>query len=218
MADNFPADITLAAVESCRATGIPASVTLAQWALESAYGRHASGKNNYFGIKAVAGQAATTRMTHEFVNGAWTYVPQRFADYPTVLEGFNAHGHLLATGKPYARARAVLPDAEAFARALTGVYATDPAYGSKLISIMRAGGLEKYDVAARVATSVVSKPITTVPPTPAASPVGRLDGPRAPQVSTPADMRPDVQLTAKSSGGGLLSWLRAAARKLGLAS
>jgi flagellum-specific peptidoglycan hydrolase FlgJ len=36
-----------------------------------------------------------------------------------------------------------------FARQLTGVYATDPNYGSSLISIMKANNLYSYDSACR---------------------------------------------------------------------
>jgi hypothetical protein len=55
---------------------------------------------------------------------------------------------LLATGPAYQRAMAnrALPDA--FANALTGVYATDPGYGSHLIALMRLYHLYQYDAAA----------------------------------------------------------------------
>ena len=43
--------------------------------------------------------------------------------------------------KIYASALAHPNDPIAFARALTGVYATDPQYGDKLIAIMRDRGL-----------------------------------------------------------------------------
>jgi flagellum-specific peptidoglycan hydrolase FlgJ len=49
----------------------------AQWALESGWGKHTSGKNNYFGIKG----EGTSQMTTEFVNGARVHVEAEFMDF-----------------------------------------------------------------------------------------------------------------------------------------
>ena len=51
-----------------------------------------------------------------------------------------------ATLPVYSRAMAVRKDPDAFADALTGVYATDPHYGYKLKAIMEQNGYYKYDV------------------------------------------------------------------------
>ena len=40
-------------------------VVAAQWALESGWGKHTSGKNNYFGLKG----SGTSTSTQEFING-----------------------------------------------------------------------------------------------------------------------------------------------------
>jgi hypothetical protein len=55
-------------------------VVAAQWALESGYGKHLSGKNNFFGIK---GQPGTEKPTTEFLNGKWVTITDTFRDYPT---------------------------------------------------------------------------------------------------------------------------------------
>ena len=55
-------------------------VVAAQWALESGYGKHLSGKNNFFGIKGTPGSEHTTK---EFVNGKWITIKDTFKDYPT---------------------------------------------------------------------------------------------------------------------------------------
>jgi len=77
------------------------SIILAQWAIESAWGQHQSGRNNYFGIKAthdqVAAGQATIRWTHETINGVYQAMPQYFADYNTIQDGFDAHARLLTT-------------------------------------------------------------------------------------------------------------------------
>jgi flagellum-specific peptidoglycan hydrolase FlgJ len=64
-----------------------------------------------------------------------------------MAECFADHARLLCTRRwpdgrlIYAAALAHPTDPVAFARALTGVYATDPAYGDKLVAIMRDRGL-----------------------------------------------------------------------------
>lgn len=60
-------------------------------------------------------------------------------------EAFERHGCLLATDNHYARARTLVNDPDAFADALTGVYATDPEYGTKLKKMMKSCYLYQYD-------------------------------------------------------------------------
>lgn len=52
----------------------------AQWAIESGFGEHQSGKNNFFGIKGTPG---TTKSTREFLNGKWVTISDTFKDYPS---------------------------------------------------------------------------------------------------------------------------------------
>lgn len=122
-----------------------ASISIAQWALESNWGKALSGKNNPFGIKALPGRPSTPRMTWEVIRGQHKKMVQNFADFESLTEAFEEHGRLLAQGKPYAKARMSIANPDAFAVALTGVYATDPQYGSKLISIMRANNLYQFN-------------------------------------------------------------------------
>ena len=145
---KVPQDVIDAARASQRQWGIPASVTLAQWALESGWGTKVSGKFNYGGITAKVKDAvfpfkpgtplepATLCWTHENWQGKRVSCQRWFKDFPSVEAYFIAHAKLLATGAPYAKARAKLPDPNAFADALTGVYATAPNYGTVLKSIM----------------------------------------------------------------------------------
>ena len=117
--------------------GIPAEVTLAQFTLESANGtRMPAGSNNPFGIKARKGEPYVESMTTEHENGVDVKKPQRFAAFSSLDDAFDSHGELLANRSPYKKARQFLDDPVKFAHALTGVYATDPNYGSKLESIM----------------------------------------------------------------------------------
>lgn len=153
----------MAALESQKKYGVPADVTYAQWALESDYGRKVpAGSNNPFGIKAKPGQASVTASTREYLSGKMVTVDQNFAKYGSIQEAFDAHAQLLATGKAYARARAAGNSAD-YADALTGTYATDPAYGAKLKAIMAGKGLPHggASVAAAAGASPSSTTITS---------------------------------------------------------
>ena len=140
-----PLDIIAPARASQKAWGIPASVTLAQWAVESAWGKRMSGANNPFGIKARPGEPCKVVTTHEVVKGQRIEVQAAFRSFASLAEAFDAHARLLATAGVYAHARKALPDPFAFADALTGTYATDPHYGAALGAIIRGSHLEQYD-------------------------------------------------------------------------
>ncbi len=136
---SFPAEVIEAAQAAQAKWRIPASISLAQWALESGFGHHLpSGSNNPFGIKAnkqdLASGNYVNAMTSEFVNGKEVRLPQPFRKFPNLIEAFDFHGQLLATGRAYAEARAQIPDAHKFAKALDHHYATDPNYSKKLIN------------------------------------------------------------------------------------
>ena len=144
--DRFTREVVVAAMRSQARWGIPASVVLAQWALESAFGRRMPpNSNNPFGIKAGAGQNGVSAGTTEFLGGAAVALKARFRVFSSLDEAFDAHGKLLATSRFYERARQFMSDPDRFADALTGVYATDPAYGSKLRQIMRKFDLYKFN-------------------------------------------------------------------------
>jgi flagellum-specific peptidoglycan hydrolase FlgJ len=135
---KVPADIVAAAQRSHRKWGIPASISIAQWAVESGWGKHAPG-NNPFGMKPRKGKNDPQQMlmTREWSKARGNYyLPQPFRVFASIADAFEAHAELLATAPVYAKARAKLPDPRAFADALTGVYATDPKYGTTLKSVM----------------------------------------------------------------------------------
>jgi flagellum-specific peptidoglycan hydrolase FlgJ len=126
---------------------VPASISLAQWALESGWGNHMpAGSNNPFGIKALPGQPHVTVPTREVDKyGRSITINAGFRKFESVAEAFDLHARLLATAPIYQPARDALPDPFAFADELTGRYATDPHYGSLLGSIMRGSNLTRYD-------------------------------------------------------------------------
>jgi len=145
----IPPDIIAAAREAQRKWKIPASISLAQWAVESGWGKHMPpGSNNPFGMKARPGDPFVTVRTREQDHQGHDYFIQAaFRKFNSIAEAFDAHGALL--NKPvYAKAREALPDPDKFADALTGVYATDRGYGKALKAVMHGANLYQYDVGA----------------------------------------------------------------------
>jgi len=138
--------VTDAAIAARKKWRVPASVTLAQYGLESAWGKKVTGTFNFFGIKARTGDSYTLCPTHEVIDGKSLSINQPFKNFSSYEDAFDYHGQLLATHDAYRLAMTFADHPEAFAHALTGVYATDPQYGNKLVEIMRTSGLEKYDV------------------------------------------------------------------------
>lgn len=140
-------DVILAAQTAYEKWGIPASISLAQWALESGWGKHMPPDScNPFGVKAGVGQPFVTCRTREVdPTGKEYFIDAKFRKFASLAEAFDLHAKLLATSPNYTHARKLLPSAIAFADALTGVYATDPAYGAELRAIMRGSNLYRFD-------------------------------------------------------------------------
>ena len=143
---QIPTEVADAAVASHKKWTVPASVTVAQWAVESAWGAAMPpGSNNPFGIKAVGDQLAVESPTREVINGENVTVTARFRAFDSLTQAFDEHGRLLATAPVYKDAMKQADNPEAFADALTGVYATDPNYGFTLKWVMQNYGLSQYD-------------------------------------------------------------------------
>lgn len=106
----------------------------AQWALESGYGKHTSGKNNFFGIKGTPG---TTVSTQEYVNGQFVTIQDTFKDFSSPEECVQ---YLVDRWyKDYKGYQGVnrADSRDECARLLVAEgYATDPDYASKLIELM----------------------------------------------------------------------------------
>lgn len=130
LSDLFPRGIIDLAVQSERKFRVPASVTLAQWAQESGFGRSslALNQNNPFGITAGGDEHG-------------------FQHFDSIPDAFDAHGRLLATNDHYIAAMRHTNDPNAFADALTGVYAKDPQYGAHLKKLMQKYNLYQFDAA-----------------------------------------------------------------------
>jgi hypothetical protein len=133
------------AVKEMKRTGILASITIAQGALESGWGSSAPG-NNLFGIKG-AGQLQETK---EFINGHWLHVIDGFRVYDDWIGSVLDHSQFLIENGRYARAgffeRCAEKDYVGAANSLQSAgYATDPKYAEKLIAIIYRWGLNDWD-------------------------------------------------------------------------
>lgn len=145
--DEFIATASAAAQASSATSGFPAGVTVAQAALESAWGNSALSRvaNNYFGIKARSGAEVIELPTLECVGGAGVRVSARFAKYASMLECFADRDRMIASLPAYQVTRAASADPEAFVRALARHWATDPNYAEKLLCVYRTHRLDALD-------------------------------------------------------------------------
>lgn len=106
----------------------------AQCSLESGFGKHTSGKENYLGLKG-PGTATTTQ---EWYDGQWVTIKAGFIDFPSL----SACIDYLVTRwyKDYRHFKGInnAPNRYAAARALKDQsYATDPDYPAKLSRLMK---------------------------------------------------------------------------------
>ncbi len=144
-------------------TGILASVSLAQFILESGYGKSelAQNANNCFGMKCRLSQntwggsvwdgiSIYTKKTQEYENGAYVTATADFRKYPSVDKSIADHSAYLLDAKngnrlryeglkgcmDYRKAAQIIKD---------GGYATAPDYADKLCSIIEKWNLTRFD-------------------------------------------------------------------------
>jgi flagellum-specific peptidoglycan hydrolase FlgJ len=144
---SFIDSVVPGAMAAQRKYGVPAAVTIAQAIEESGWGQSglAVRDHNLFGIKGQGPAGSDMLPTQEFENGQMVNRTAIFRVYHDFAESIDDHGKLLATSGYYRHAMAERLDPNRFAASLTGVYATDPAYGDKLIGIMQQYDLYRYD-------------------------------------------------------------------------
>lgn len=149
---EFIDSLTAAAQAAQAKTGVPASFTIAEAALESGWGgsRLATEANNFFGVKADPSWLGYVVVfnTREYLDGQWTMVPARWRKYDSFDACLVDHGNFLRSNPRYEHCFDA-PDGEAFARSVQAAgYATDPDYADKLIQIMRLHNLMALDAPA----------------------------------------------------------------------
>lgn len=132
--------------ECQRIYGIPVSVTLAQAALETGWGKDVQG-NNLFGVKADSSWSGPVVMidTHEYVKGTKTPLIDRFRLYKSWGESVHDHAKFIKDNPRYAPCFKEATG-EGWARALQAAkYATDPNYADELIAVMNGRKMAQYD-------------------------------------------------------------------------
>lgn len=136
--------------------GIPASITLAQAALESGWGESGLTKyaNNFFGIKDQANDewygANINMASGEVFNGQQTTINSNFRKYPDAGGSFADHASLLLKNKRYAGLFTIpFSDPYYFIKWAQGLkaagYATATNYDTTLISMINKYKLTEYD-------------------------------------------------------------------------
>lgn len=128
-----------------RKYGVPASITLAQGMLESAYGSSylAVVANNHFGIKAYR-----INWTGDKVYCDDDAEDEPFCKFKSVLAGYEYHSTFLRDNSRYAPLfKLDIRDYEAWALGLKSCgYATNPNYAKLLIDLIEKNHLDYYDV------------------------------------------------------------------------
>ncbi|QCE25265.1 hypothetical protein FAI36_21490 [Enterobacter bugandensis] len=126
--------------------GVPASVLLAQSALESGWGKHV--KNNaYFGIKGKSPTGNSTSFgTTEVINGKVIHIKDTFRAYADYAESADDYGRFLNENKRYKPAFIHTTEPNQFITEIAKAgYATDPDYAPKLIRLMERYDLYEFD-------------------------------------------------------------------------
>jgi len=202
----FIAQVAPGAVAAQRQYGVPASVTIAQAIDESGWGQSklASQAHNLFGMKGAGPAGSDTQLTEEYEDGHWQVTIASFRAYHSTAQSIEDHGKLLATSGDYSAAMNERNDPDAFASALTGVYATDPQYGQTLINLMQQYNLYQYDHHAPATTTTPAKspakPRTLSPAKRAAASIPGAAQPTG--TSSPQPGGPSVDAGGPSTGTG----------------
>lgn len=153
--DEFIEWLKPAAEAQCACYKLPASVLIAQGALESGWGAYTIGKFNIFGRKAVDGDESISVWTkeygdensyteddnHVYLGDGWWKIVADFKDYPDLYHACDDWCILMTQEKAYSEAVGLWyenGDIEEFVRAMAPVYATDPNYASNILSTIKA--------------------------------------------------------------------------------
>lgn len=143
--EEFIAWLGPTASEVCRSYQLPASVCIAQAALESGWGRYVIGQYNLFGRKYNGSGLYVELETQEYLDNQWQTVLAKFQDYSSLEEAVNDWCILLTEEPAYASCLEHKDDVAAFVAAVAPVYATDPDYADKVLATIQANRLLVFD-------------------------------------------------------------------------
>lgn len=144
-------EIITAAKKAYKDYDVPASVTIAQFIVESAWGTKMPGglvSNNPFGMKYNGKGEFVISRTREVINKKTVWIMAKFQKFSSFDEAFDMHGILM--NKPiYSPAMKVWKttrNVNAFVKRMAPIYATDPKYYTTIMSIIKTNNLTQYDV------------------------------------------------------------------------
>lgn len=141
---DFVRQLAPYAKKAAEKLGVSLRAVLAQAALETQWGKHmpthadGSSSNNLFGIKAGSSWdgGRVNVPTLEFEDGVAVKRHAHFRAYESPQQSFDDYARLISDNPRYAAALGKGDDVLGFARGLiSGSYATDPAYASKIAAI-----------------------------------------------------------------------------------
>lgn len=142
--DNYIKRYAQVAVHEMKAHGIPASITLAQALLESNAGhsRLAKDANNHFGIKCFSKSCKENHCKNYTDDSHKDF----FRIYNNVWESYRAHSLFLKRDRYKHLLKLKTTDYKSWAHGLKKAgYATDKKYADKLIAIIEALDLHRFD-------------------------------------------------------------------------
>ena len=145
---DFINTIGVMAREDMKKTKILASLTIAQAILESNWGKSSLSQApnyNLFGIKGTYNGNYVIKPTSEFENGKWIKINAKFRKYPSWRESIADHSALFNTMSRYKNLRGCTDYKLACKYVREDGYATDPGYTQKLINLIEANNLTRFD-------------------------------------------------------------------------
>ncbi len=118
--------------------GTPASVLIAQSALETGWGQHVK-DGSYFGVKTGSRYQgkSTNFATHEVEGGRLVGCNDNFRAYDSFAEAADGYGQFLTTNPLFSGAFAFKDDPYKFLSVIAKHYATKPDYEQQVRSIIR---------------------------------------------------------------------------------
>lgn len=149
--DDFVKSIWPYAQKAASVLGLDPKILVAQAALETGWGQFVArgvdgeSSNNLFNIKKGSGSHdSVTIKTTEYIANTPIRMQAEFRKYPTVENSFEDYIALLQGSNRYKDALANVENPERFMQALHKAgYATDPQYGSKILSIYHGDELQQ---------------------------------------------------------------------------
>lgn len=142
---KFPPPLIAAVKASQQATGAPACVVLAQWAIESAWGTEVTGDFNYFGEKWVPECPYPFKEcpTEEEINGKDVPEVDKFVSFPSMEAAIVFQGRALTDPHgPYGKALPFIKNWRGWLHMISRIYSSDSHYEALITEIISENNLE----------------------------------------------------------------------------